>query len=412
MVKVSVIMPVYNSEKFLTDCLESLVVQTLDNVEIICIDDASTDGSSNVIAKYQNNYANIDYIKLDQNHGQAFARNRGIERANGKYVYFIDSDDFLCNKNSLAVMYDSLEATEAECLCFDSEIIYESDELKPMLGNRNKLYESLNGGTFEGKKYFCNFFLSPEYSVGVWRQFWRKDFLVKNKLFFSEDTSPHEDLLFTFESFYLAKDISYLPEVLHTYRFRKKSSSSDNFSLKRLRAYQRIYLESMHFLAKNAHDTLSVNMQKAISTYLSASLMPLYGNYADLSARGFDILQLNTAKTFDDWYGNFLLMQRYPMLERIFDADEIRKIKEAKKLIIYGAGVYSKQLQQMLHDFNVYDYCVSVTDNKDKEEYPTISEFASEAHSCLVIIAVSSLWRNEMRKNIEKLGFENIVELY
>ena len=94
MIKVSVIVPVYNVEPYLEKCLDSLVNQTLKNIEIICINDGSPDNSQKIIDKYKNRYSNIVSIE-DTNHGQGYARNKGINLAKGKYIMFLDSDDTL-----------------------------------------------------------------------------------------------------------------------------------------------------------------------------------------------------------------------------------------------------------------------------------------------------------------------------
>ena len=94
MINVSIVIPVYNVEKYLKQCLESVVNQTLDKIEVICINDGSTDNSLNILKEYEKKYNNI--IIIDQeNKGPGFARNIGMKRASGKYIYFLDSDDYI-----------------------------------------------------------------------------------------------------------------------------------------------------------------------------------------------------------------------------------------------------------------------------------------------------------------------------
>lgn len=95
MVKVSVIVPVYNTESYLRRCLDSLVRQTLKDIEIIVIDDASTDGSLGIIKEYVNQYHNIKVISLEENIGVGMARNLAIDIASGEFIAFCDSDDYL-----------------------------------------------------------------------------------------------------------------------------------------------------------------------------------------------------------------------------------------------------------------------------------------------------------------------------
>ena len=92
--KVSVIIPVYNVEKYLKKCLDSLINQTYSNLEIIVVNDGSTDNSSKIIKEYVKKYKNIINIDID-NHGQGYARNLGLKKATGDYIMFLDSDDYL-----------------------------------------------------------------------------------------------------------------------------------------------------------------------------------------------------------------------------------------------------------------------------------------------------------------------------
>ena len=94
--KVSIIVPVYNSERYLSDCLNSLVNQTLSEIEIIAIDDASTDHSLEILIDYAAKYPRkVKVYKNDQNKGQGASRNIGLSIANGEYVGFLDSDDYV-----------------------------------------------------------------------------------------------------------------------------------------------------------------------------------------------------------------------------------------------------------------------------------------------------------------------------
>ena len=112
MIKVSVIIPVYNDEIYIEECLESILTQTLKDVEIICVDDGSTDSSYRILTGYGNKYRNITVLH-QQNQGSGPARNRGIEYAAGKYICFMDSDDFYAHNRVLEQLYESAEANQA-----------------------------------------------------------------------------------------------------------------------------------------------------------------------------------------------------------------------------------------------------------------------------------------------------------
>ena len=94
MVKISVVIPVYNVEKYLEQCLDSVIAQSFEDIEVICVNDGSTDSSLEILKRYANNDSRIKIIS-QKNKGAGAARNVGIENAAGEYVYFMDSDDYL-----------------------------------------------------------------------------------------------------------------------------------------------------------------------------------------------------------------------------------------------------------------------------------------------------------------------------
>lgn len=110
--KVSIIIPVYNTKKYLRKCLDSVVNQTLEDKEIIIVDDKSTDGSQDVLVEYAKRYPNISLICLANNSGVAVARNIGLQYAKGKYISFIDSDDYI-DLDMIEKMYDACEDTNS-----------------------------------------------------------------------------------------------------------------------------------------------------------------------------------------------------------------------------------------------------------------------------------------------------------
>ena len=127
--KVSVIIPVYNVEKYLRECLDSVVTQDLDDIEIICINDGSTDGSAGILSEYATQYEKL-FILDKENSGLSAARNSGLSVAKGKYILFLDSDDFLADSSAVSRLYDKAEHDSLDQLFFDATVIFESEETK------------------------------------------------------------------------------------------------------------------------------------------------------------------------------------------------------------------------------------------------------------------------------------------
>ena len=227
MPKVSVILPIYNVEKYLAKCIESIVNQTLKDIEIICINDCSTDGSENIVKEYIKKDERIKLINNEQNSGIGFTRNIGINCSKGEYISFIDSDDYIEN-NYLEELYQTAVKYNADIVFTNNINIVRDNVLKPYYHNRihiwkkkfkNNWREGISGfnvNTPEKEN-------TPEYPlVSTVNKIFKKEFIINNNLKFqnfiiSEDT----------EFFY--KYLVYTPRIFYNneskyYYVQRKSS--------------------------------------------------------------------------------------------------------------------------------------------------------------------------------------------
>lgn len=197
-IKFSVVIPVYNAEKFLSKCLEHLIHQTYDNLEIIIVDDGSTD---NVAAVY-NNYAKKDkriIIKKQKNGGPSVASNTGLDMASGDYIHFHDHDDFL-NLDYFEIMAQAAVLTDADILC--GEVNQESYDF-PVFDHL-EICTSLEDKIFKTRANKFN---------PAWRYVYKKSFLKANKLYFEPAVFGQQDILFTKPAVIFAKTIALVPKA-------------------------------------------------------------------------------------------------------------------------------------------------------------------------------------------------------
>ena len=117
-INVSVIVPIYKVERYLDECLKTIVRQTSDNFEIICVEDCSTDNSMKILEEYAVNHEEIRVIQHEKNRGLSASRNTGIENARGRYIQFVDSDDILC-KNVCSTLWHIANSHDADSVFFD-----------------------------------------------------------------------------------------------------------------------------------------------------------------------------------------------------------------------------------------------------------------------------------------------------
>ena len=258
----SVIIPVYNVEKYLRACLDSVLNQTLPDWEAICVDDGSSDGSAFILNEYA---AKDDRIKVivQPNAGTAAARNAGLRVAQGDYIFFLDSDDWL-EADSFQILADRLQGEDI--LCFSGKRYFESTGLfHPADILPEKTYQS-------GMDYYNeNALLSRDFAfVCVVLRVYNRAFLMRNGLFFDEDIT-YEDNLWVPITLYYAQTVSVIPDVLYLYRIRGGSKMQDD-SLSRkmdmLRVANRL---AAFFISKKGLDKTVV--YRAITHHYQVVLM-------------------------------------------------------------------------------------------------------------------------------------------
>ena len=224
--KVSIIIPVYNVEQYLPKCLDSIINQTLKDIEIICINDGSIDNSLSILKEYASKDDRIIIIDKE-NEGQGIARNLGIKKAKGKYIGFVDPDDWV-DIQMFEKMYNQAQKLNSEIVICDL-IKYQEWSDKYLKFNfyaepktptkLKKVYlkpkENLN------KEDFCKTLLiSPCYA---WNRIYKRELLHKNNICFSV-LRCYEDCIFVLKSHIIANNISYLDDELYYYRLRKTST--------------------------------------------------------------------------------------------------------------------------------------------------------------------------------------------
>ncbi|MBR2518452.1 MAG: glycosyltransferase [Selenomonadaceae bacterium] len=213
---VSVIIPLYNAEKYLSVCLESILNQTFTDFELLVVDDCSTDSSYAIAESYLEKFGGrLKIISLPENTGSGVVpRNVGFDLSCGKYVCFVDNDDILVD-NALETLYNFAEKYQTDVVYMDYYFAYDFSEVSVMRwGNSNLQEPTLETNDIaERVEKFCD----QTFSWMPWTKFVRRDFLIDNKIKFPR-MKISDDLLWTFEIFCLAKNFLRIPTPLYIYR--------------------------------------------------------------------------------------------------------------------------------------------------------------------------------------------------
>ena len=247
MPEISIIVPNYNTEKYLPRCLESLIHQTFKDIEIILIDDGSKDKSVDIIKKYAEKDSRIRLIE-QENAGPAKARNQGLERATGKYLMFCDSDDWY-EPNMCEVMYNTIQNKKVDVVCCHNFFDCEKDLSVSEKENRlvKKYYNPNRSG-----KYILNGKNILSTNVVLWNKIWRRDLIEKYHIRFPEG-HEHDDDAFWYMYAFVTKDIFYLKDKLYHYFLRAGSIMSTQVNEKPKNRIDRLSISDyvLEFLLKN-----------------------------------------------------------------------------------------------------------------------------------------------------------------
>lgn len=210
-IEISIIVPIYNVEKYLDECLNSIYAIKNMKKEVILINDGSTDNSTIIAQKYKNKYSNETILVNQENSGLSSARNRGLEIASGKYISFIDSDDFIEGKK-----FKELKKILEED---DLDILISNAQYYP---NTKKMHRGVYEGIKSGVEILVEMLKKKDYREVVWKNLYKREFLNENGIRFIEGLL-HEDTPFMFECLLKAKKVKY--EDITFYNYRKREGS-------------------------------------------------------------------------------------------------------------------------------------------------------------------------------------------
>ena len=216
-VKVSVIIPIYNPGESIINSLNSVISQNLKEMEIICINDGSTDNSQNFLEEYAKRDSRLKIIK-QENLGAGLARNKGIETATGEYILFLDSDDWI-EENTCELLYYSAKKYDSDLVLFDS-LIHNDESIVEL----EFLNEDFEEKTFDYTQIKDKIFDS--YLGVIWNKFYKTKFLKENYIKFPNH-KIFNDVEFHIKTMILAEKITYLHNIFYHY------NNTSHFSLQK-----------------------------------------------------------------------------------------------------------------------------------------------------------------------------------
>ena len=395
--KVSVIIPIYNVEKYLSRCLESVLRQNYSDIEVICVYEPSEDDSLNIIKRFSALDKRIRVLVNDNQKGPSFSRNRGIENAAGEYIYFLDSDDWI-ELEAISDMVECACANSAQIVTFSSITHYASEEDELTHESYDGIYEHEYPDIMSGSEAYDLFAQNREMYCPVWHYFFRKDFLLDNQLFFCEG-ALHEDVLYYSNILIYANRVAVMNKCLHHY-FRRKNSITD---INKESAYENTmsYLRMYDSFCENQirDKKLETNAQNILIGTRN-TLADAIWNYCNAigSIDKLRMLKENAERSgLAIWFEEILARHDKIILTR----EGLDRIKSYKRIYIYGAGKISKKIIYRLVENGIRIDGILVTNISENKELwldslIDIKDFKYDDSGNLIIVGVGK----ELSKNV------------
>lgn len=405
---VSIIIPVHNSQMYLKECIDSVVSQTLKGIEIICVNDGSTDDSLSILNKYANQYDNI-IILSQENQGTGIARNNGIRRAQGKYLIFMDSDDFYPTSDCLEALYNVAEDKNVS-IC-GGIIVGES--------YGEKRLKKAGGGEKAVNFSQIGLLKTSEYPTmhGHVSYLFRTDLIKKNNIYYSP-YRRFEDPPFMLKAIICAGERYGIDKVVYNYRSGHKEVRYSLQDCVEILSGIRdvIKLSKEHDLTPMYDDFLkNINNQYAIAFY----------QYSFCGHKEIDNVIEEINEMIREWIGENegLIVTKEAVHQVREDCQKeyenfLRILHDDRKKIVYGAGMKSHTLIEH-HKNDIKNVIgVAITEKQDgSDDFLTglpiqnIEYYLPYKKDALVMITTMLAYQSEIEQNLKRLGFKNIMKL-
>lgn len=275
--KVSVVVPLYNDEKYIAECIDHLLKQTLKDIEVICVNDGSNDDSLKVLKSISDKRL---IIISKENQGQAVARNIGTLFAKGEYLYFCDADDYIDNE-ALECLYKKAVETDSDTVLFNANAFFESAELQARFSSYEKYYQRIHNyeGIYSGISIVQELRQNDEYLPAPVLSFVNRKFYSQNDITFIPGII-HEDNIYTFQLLMLSSKVTFIPKTYYHRRVRKSSTMTKKQGFANVYGYFLCLLHGVDFI-----DRIQINekTQNGVSSILEEWLRNARNIYNNLS---------------------------------------------------------------------------------------------------------------------------------
>lgn len=406
LIKISVVIPVYCVADYVEECLQSVMDQSLKELEMICINDGSKDGSWKKVKKLAEKDRRIILLQNEENKGLSYTRNYGLRKARGKYIYFLDSDDKI-RAEAMERLLQEAENNHLDVILFDAELVYEKPEF--IKENKDYIAQRLGNyaGVWQGRSLLAELMKNHEWTPSVPRQFWKKDFLLSQALYFYEGII-HEDELFSLKAMFSAQKAMFMPEKFFIRRFRENSIMTGKNLKQSLIGYFTIYYCMNQYIYQSG-----IHMEP-----VTAYLAKLYDKIARMYRQYPEKLTLAEEISDTELKNAFYLFASIQNADKAYGDitnRNINLIRNAKQVYIFGAGIIARHIFFKLIEKEIMIHGFIVSSLKENAAaymgHPVIelSQLNVKQEDVIIVIAVGKKFRNEIKTKLCAAGLFSII---
>lgn len=406
--KISIIITTYNIENYIVECIESVLNQSMKDIEVICIDDASTDHSLNILNQYADRDDRIRVYAQSESIGPSTARNIGYKEAKGEYIYQIDGDDFLVD-GALERMYRCAAENQLDFLTFSAGAFADTKEIDIKVKNSLNLYKRIGtySGIMKGMELFAECMRNGDFLGNLCCILLSKDFFDKYNMYLLDGLYASADNNFLF---YLnAQRVMCIKDVLYMRRFRENSIVT---SKKTLIKFESILVEYIYEFNLWNQYNFEDSIEEALEKYFAAfwkNVLKTYDRVVDKAAPLRLLPKHKLAKFVYNYHINDGSLYWTKQTREMID-----EIRQYDRIIIYGAKDIGQDVKAILEKNGISNYVFAVSDNKnetslDGQKIYNIDELKYFKEKAIVIIAASKRHHESIRAHLQKTGFEHIL---
>ena len=401
---ISVIVTIYNIKSYIKECLDSILSQEGVKFEVICVDDASTDGSDLILDEYEKKDSCIKVLKNLRNVGLASARNKGYRYARGEYLYNIDGDDLLADR-ALFRMHQIMRENKLDLLAFSAKAFFD-DEDSRVFGNEDDYIRRCEyPDIYSGPDLFALLMKNGDRAIANRVMYcYKRSYFLKNDLFDEEGLRYADDSMFSY--YMTAQRAMCVSDQLYLRRYRVGSTITSPLKKRYLESMIVLFVSEMSRWKKAE---LSREVNEQIERYFDLRLKEIYRLKTMFKSDQSDMKYLQEHPMIRYFYKRFI--EQEPVHADCLSNLQLDIIKKEEKIILYGAGYIATEVAKILEYNDITDYKVAVSNpvtNNDRfrgRKVHNIRELTS-MRKALIVVAMSSKNKKDIMDILKTYKFE------